>query len=737
MHRRHRAPQTGPPPPRAALVGPEAAAALTGGSFTNWGQVEAAVGKDNMEKIRASKDPAFKLYRREAKAAPPATPSAAPPAKTPAAHPATSPASAPASAPPAPPGPESKPKPAKRKSKGLFGCMSACASSPEVGARQPPRTPGVTPTVTPSTSAAELRGDAKKSGATGNGGKGDAAEGGGAGGAAQVVAAEGSGASGAAHVVPAEGGGASGGSPGLASHCLDISAGDISDHESGGHEGEEEGEGAEDEEAIEAKEAAAPSATNLNTCSLEHLRLLADEIDYFTEVKAAKLIGERDARGRFRDWDDVEKRLRGNGVGKAIIGRLRGHGCVVEDPAGADRGLALREGVEAARALAAGAGAEERQVIDRRGSVVLKAAAGEAAGEDAAPPDTEEGGTGEEAPAPAPGQRWYDTEEGRDAPFPPDLRVTDPKTGKGVTRVARARGGDFAEVFDLFVLRPRAGGGYVKCRPRTVNQTEDLIGEVRGAGGGWGEVVRRACEWVEDPGEVVTEGDVARWRAAYAIHEGPGKHPVEDETARSRATGSDENRRGCFDRLRATPGTLALEAAVRDLGMDVAETLKAYRVDWFGNVVSMHDGDSKAGLSLCMFDVDHIFPWRRGGRSSDDNFMALQCYANRSVKVAAALPVTVDEGGREGSFLRRMQCGLPPADLLDLLEEQNGRKKRAEAKDFKRGMRYHLMEKRTSLSTVEEIRGAFLSLAAYYLWVIDPKPANLAKAGVAGARGGA
>ena len=41
------------------------------------------------------------------------------------------------------------------------------------------------------------------------------------------------------------------------------------------------------------------------------------------------------------------------------------------------------------------------------------------------------------------------------------------------------------------------------------------------------------------------------------------------------------------------------------------EWMEDFRVDMYGNVVSIHASDG----ALCKFDVDHIFPWSRGGRS--------------------------------------------------------------------------------------------------------------------------
>ena len=64
-------------------------------------------------------------------------------------------------------------------------------------------------------------------------------------------------------------------------------------------------------------------------------------------------------------------------------------------------------------------------------------------------------------------------------------------------------------------------------------------------------------------------------------------------------------------------------------GFKVPETLKRlFKVDMYGNVIAK-EADN---MSLCYFDVDHIFPWSRGGRSVPENFAAVQWDCNRIVK---------------------------------------------------------------------------------------------------------
>lgn len=52
------------------------------------------------------------------------------------------------------------------------------------------------------------------------------------------------------------------------------------------------------------------------------------------------------------------------------------------------------------------------------------------------------------------------------------------------------------------------------------------------------------------------------------------------------------------------------------------------RSDPYGNVVALE----ARGSCVCAFEVDHIFPWARGGLSVPANFMALYWRSNRNVK---------------------------------------------------------------------------------------------------------
>ena len=56
--------------------------------------------------------------------------------------------------------------------------------------------------------------------------------------------------------------------------------------------------------------------------------------------------------------------------------------------------------------------------------------------------------------------------------------------------------------------------------------------------------------------------------------------------------------------------------------------MHVHRCDPYGNIVSKF-AKSEA---MCAFELDHVFPWSRGGLSVPANFMAVHFVANRHVK---------------------------------------------------------------------------------------------------------
>ncbi len=98
-----------------------------------------------------------------------------------------------------------------------------------------------------------------------------------------------------------------------------------------------------------------------------------------------------------------------------------------------------------------------------------------------------------------------------------------------------------------------------------------------------------------------------------------------------------------------------------------------FRVDMYGNVVAHpeHTSDS----ALCCFDVDHCFPWCRGGRSVKENFAAVQWDAKRRVKSDKLIQTLHKD---------KMSCGLQLKQfeaLMEHVKNQSGRSRDTKA-DF-------------------------------------------------------
>jgi len=106
-----------------------------------------------------------------------------------------------------------------------------------------------------------------------------------------------------------------------------------------------------------------------------------------------------------------------------------------------------------------------------------------------------------------------------------------------------------------------------------------------------------------------------------------GATPHESEAFRGQQTRKPDIMMACWNALPVTVPS-------RYTGFS-RELLEHFRVDRYGNVIclpdSLPDGRANNG-SLTFFDVDHIFPWCRGGRSVKENFEAVQNVANRTIK---------------------------------------------------------------------------------------------------------
>ena len=84
----------------------------------------------------------------------------------------------------------------------------------------------------------------------------------------------------------------------------------------------------------------------------------------------------------------------------------------------------------------------------------------------------------------------------------------------------------------------------------------------------------------------------------------------------------------------------------------------AHRCDPYGNIVSR---DAKSE-SLCAFELDHVFPWSRGGLSVPANFMAVHFGANRHVKRSKVRNAMTEEE------VESMQTGLSVEQFLELVD---------------------------------------------------------------------
>lgn len=140
---------------------------------------------------------------------------------------------------------------------------------------------------------------------------------------------------------------------------------------------------------------------------------------------------------------------------------------------------------------------------------------------------------------------------------------------------------------------------------------------------------------------------------------------------RSGQTGRTEVRQRCWRDLLTYEATDRIPKKWRD----------TFRVDPYGNVVAL----GAYGLSACAFEVDHIFPWSRGGLSQPVNFMALYWGANRHVK-SDDIPNTFS-----ATRIDRMQCGLSVDNFLELLAQGDAIQKRSARLKYFQQAKYLLL----------------------------------------------
>ena len=99
--------------------------------------------------------------------------------------------------------------------------------------------------------------------------------------------------------------------------------------------------------------------------------------------------------------------------------------------------------------------------------------------------------------------------------------------------------------------------------------------------------------------------------------------PHPSETLQYRGQQCKAEVEACWSKMDRYAISKAWKAA--DSGTNLPEKIqKRFRVDLFGNVVAV-DASMKA---VCAFEVDHVFPWSRGGCSRRTNFAGLYWGAN-------------------------------------------------------------------------------------------------------------
>jgi hypothetical protein len=114
------------------------------------------------------------------------------------------------------------------------------------------------------------------------------------------------------------------------------------------------------------------------------------------------------------------------------------------------------------------------------------------------------------------------------------------------------------------------------------------------------------------------------WKTKYpnivTVEGGIKKTIHETELTRRMKTSNKDIREKCWSQLKRVRAS-SYTGISRDF-------LEKFRIDMYGNIVCLHADNE----SISSFDVDHIFPWCRGGRSVQENFAAVQSFANRWIK---------------------------------------------------------------------------------------------------------
>lgn len=153
----------------------------------------------------------------------------------------------------------------------------------------------------------------------------------------------------------------------------------------------------------------------------------------------------------------------------------------------------------------------------------------------------------------------------------------------------------------------------------------------------------------------------SRWSRLYPVLLNTGKEGNGRETlADRRRTSSTAVRQRCWEALLLDPAnrgeTALMPREYRDL----------YRLDRYGNVVSILASPKD---SICGFQVDHIFPWSRGGLTVDNNLAAVHWKANEQVKNDALLNANELHEASGKCLATRMMVGLSIEQFLGLIRE--------------------------------------------------------------------
>ena len=203
---------------------------------------------------------------------------------------------------------------------------------------------------------------------------------------------------------------------------------------------------------------------------------------------------------------------------------------------------------------------------------------------------------------------------------------------------------EFTEVTILYLSEARDDGGRLWLEKR----------EGSTSGSRWDPTRRRVYstgEW---------DALVRSWEADYPESK---LHPYETDSYRVRQTNDTGIIQDCWDKIEAS-GRLTGAHWKGLLG----QYADLFRLDRYGNVIANRSNPISQNNSITFFDVDHVFPWSRGGRSVRNNFVACQYAANRDAKRAKLLCTLTEE-----EMLRGISLGQFEA-LFEYCREKEGAK---------------------------------------------------------------